>query len=138
MNNKMTISQFARAGGVGIETVRFYHRRGLLPIPQAMKGFYRHYDQTLLQQLRFIRRAQLGGFTLKEIQELLKCDSQKHRQNIQEIARKRLTQLAAHINQLQDIHDVLAQLLQQCEEQDSQAPCPIIQALAGIGSATEV
>ena len=131
MNFSMTISQFARAGGVGIETVRFYHRRGLLPVPVATKGAYRHYDEALLQQLRFIRRAQLGGFTLKEIQELLKYDSKKHRHNVQEITRKRLKQLTAHIKQLQDIHGALAQLLQQCEEQDLQVPCPIMKALAG-------
>ena len=106
-------------------------------IPKATIGSYRHYDETLLQQLRFIRHAQLGGFTLKEIQELLKYDSKKHRHNIQEMTRKRLNQLTVHIKKLQDIHDTLASLLQQCEEQDLQVSCPIIKVLAGAASVTE-
>ncbi len=130
MSDKMTISQFARAGGVGIETVRFYQRRGLLPVPQAVNE-YRHYDGTYLQRLRFIRRAQLGGFTLKEIKELLQYDPLEHRQQIQGIARTRLEQLTNHIRQLENIREALSQLVEQCEKQDSQVVCPIIQALGG-------
>ncbi len=130
MSDKMTISQFARAGGVGLETVRFYQRRGLLPIPKTTNG-YRHYDETILQRLRFIRRAQLGGFTLKEIKELLQYSPLEHRQRIQDIARARLDKLTLHVKQLENIRDALTQLVDQCEKQDPQAICPIMQALDG-------
>ncbi len=128
MKDKITISQFARAGGVGVETVRFYQRRGLLPIPKATNG-YRHYDESLLRRLHFIRRAQLGGFTLKEIQELLQYHLLEHRQQIQGIARTRLNKLITHIGQLENIRDALAQLVEQCEKNNTQGVCPIIQAL---------
>lgn len=130
MTNSMTISQFARAGGVGVETVRFYQRRGLLPLPKAVKTTYREYDETLLQQLRFIRRAQMGGFTLKEIKELITFDPIQDRHHIQNLARIRLSKLTAQITQLQEIHDALYQLVKNCEQEHTQALCPIIQTLA--------
>lgn len=130
MTHSMTISQFARAAGVGVETVRFYHRRGLLPIPQTTHGSYRQYDDALLQQLRFIKRAQLGGFTLKEIKELLHCDPLIHRQQIYNVAKARLTLLSDHIKQLITIHNALEQMVQHCEERSPDMPCPIVEALA--------
>ena len=85
MKDFMTISEFARAGGVGVETIRFYHRRGLLPVPKAMTTTYRTYNIALLQQLRFIRSLQVGGFTLQEIKQLMAYDALYERQKIQDI-----------------------------------------------------
>lgn len=130
MTHSMTISQFAQAGGVGVETVRFYHRRGLLPLPKLkQEDSCRRYDDALLRQLRFIRHAQLGGFTLEEIKKLLQSDPLTDRQNIQEMAKKRLAQLTSHIDQLIHIRNALEQMIQHCEESHLEAPCPIVQAL---------
>ena len=58
---RMTIGNFARAAGVGVETVRYYQRRGLLPVPAALRTAYREYDAELLRRLKFIRRVQADG-----------------------------------------------------------------------------
>ncbi len=68
--SKRTIAAAAREAGVGIETIRYYERRGLIQQPKASGG-YRHYSDHLLRQIRFIRTAQRLGFTLRQIQELL-------------------------------------------------------------------
>ena len=67
----LTIGQLARNGGVGVETVRFYERKGLLAEPDRRPSGYRQYDEDVVDRLRFIRRAKELGFTLNEIKELL-------------------------------------------------------------------
>ena len=88
---KFTISRFAKQGGVSVETVRFYHRRGLLSLPKPDKTRFREYGPCHLQQLRFIRQAQLAGFTLDEIKTLLNLDSIHDRLYIQALAKKQAT-----------------------------------------------
>ena len=66
----LTISQFAAAGDVGVETVRFYQRKGLLPVPDTGAGI-RRYGEADVRRLRFIRMAQRAGFSLEEIRQLL-------------------------------------------------------------------
>src|SRR6185295_13399529 len=95
----MTIAKLARAAEVGVETVRYYQRRGLMPVPRAggQKGTesaFRHYDDAHLQRLMFIRRAQTAGFTLEEIKELLSLDRTRDRARIRLLAGQRLTALA--------------------------------------------
>ena len=88
----MTISQLARGAGVGVETVRYYQRRGLLPDPRPQKTGatgIRHYGPDELRRLRFIRQAQTAGFTLEEIAELLRLDSGNDRARAREMARAR-------------------------------------------------
>ena len=87
----MAISQLARAGGVGVETVRFYQRKGLLDDPRpagrtSVTG-RRHYGPDDLRRLKFIRKAQLAGFTLAEIGELLALDSTGDRPRARAMAR---------------------------------------------------
>ncbi|HEX7307279.1 MerR family transcriptional regulator [Lentzea sp.] len=67
----MRISELARAAGVGISTVRFYERRGLVVPTSRTHGGYRHYDREALRRLKFIRRAQRLGFTLAEVEQIL-------------------------------------------------------------------
>ena len=130
MLNFMTISQFALAAGVGVETVRYYHRCGLLPLPKNTKGAYRQYNNILLEQLRFIRRTQSAGFSLKEIKVLLHYDPVHQRQDIQKMARHKIEQLVIHIQELQQIKDELLQLVHHCESSDPKLPCPIIKEFA--------
>ena len=80
---EMTIAKLARAADVGVETVRYYQRRGLMPVPRAAgKSAYRHYDGGHLQRLFFIRKAQAAGFTLEEIKELLVLDRTRDRARV--------------------------------------------------------
>jgi MerR family mercuric resistance operon transcriptional regulator len=78
----MSISQLARSAGVGVETVRYYQRRGLIDDPRPQKtgvSGVRHYGADEARRLRFIRSAQSAGFTLEEIAELLRLDSSGER-----------------------------------------------------------
>ena len=124
----MTISQLARDAGVGVETVRYYQRRGLLPDPRPQKtgaAGIRHYGPDELRRLRFIRQAQTAGFTLEEIAELLRLDSGNDRPRAREMARARIATLDAQIAELQRARKSLAGLAKECAS-GSSGPCPII------------
>jgi MerR family transcriptional regulator, mercuric resistance operon regulatory protein len=128
----MTIAAFARAGGVGVETVRYYQRRGLLRTParsggNALSGGIRRYDEADLQRLRFIRSAQTAGFTLEEIDELLRLDAGLDRTRARELANERLAALEAKIAELQAARASLQRLARACGAK-STGPCPIISA----------
>jgi MerR family copper efflux transcriptional regulator len=72
MPQRRTIGRLAREAGVGVETIRFYERRGVLPRPpRPADGGYRHYDDEALRILRYVRLAQALGFTLKDVETLL-------------------------------------------------------------------
>ncbi len=125
----MTIGKLAAAGGVGVETIRYYQRRGLLAEP-VRDGGVRRYDETYLHRLRFIRSAQIGGFTLAEIGELLSLDATDDRIRAHQMATARLKQLDIKISQLQKARRALQHLEKECSS-SSQGPCPIIEAFAG-------
>ena len=77
--NSDTIGGLAKAAGVGVETVRYYQRRGLLPEPPRPHGEVRRYGDDDVRRLRFIRSAQAAGFTLAEIGELIALDASDDR-----------------------------------------------------------
>lgn len=126
--NGYTIAKFAEAAGVGVETVRYYQRRGLLPVPQAHQTSYRRYDQSLVQRLRFIRKAQAAGFTLTEIRELMRLDRTGDRLRIQKIAAAKLAELETRIRELKKASQALKTLVHHCEHTKPGTPCPIIEA----------
>ena len=99
----LTIGELAAAGGVGVETIRFYQRRDLLRTP-ARGGGIRHYGGENVRRLRFIRQAQAAGFTLEEIRELLELDAGEDRSRAR---------------------DALPRLASECGE-GSTGPCPIL------------
>ncbi|HEY2682706.1 MAG TPA: MerR family transcriptional regulator [Steroidobacteraceae bacterium] len=121
-----TIAGFARQGGVSVETVRFYQRRGLLEIPSRSAGG-RRYGVKDGERLQFIRSAQSAGFTLEEIKELLSLDQSRDRARIQKLTRARIESLDQKITQLKLARDALAGLSRQCSASRS-GPCPIIAA----------
>jgi MerR family mercuric resistance operon transcriptional regulator len=124
----LTISQLARSAGVGVETVRYYQRRGLLPDPRPRKtaaAGTRHYGPDEARRLRFIRSAQAAGFTLEEIAELLRLDSSGDRPRAREMARTRIAALDARIAALERAREALSKLAHECANGDA-GPCPII------------
>ncbi|MFZ6720861.1 MerR family transcriptional regulator [Undibacterium sp. Ji49W] len=127
--DQYTIGQLAKAAGVGVETVRYYQRRNLLPVPEVATGF-RTYPANLAERIRFIKRAQELGFSLDEIANLLMLEDGNDRQAIRDVAQERLTQVQAKLADLHRMEDMLTGLIQQCASSDQQAQCPIIQALA--------
>ena len=96
---EMTIGKLAAAGSVGVETIRFYQRRGLLMTPKKHVGV-RHYGEDDLRRLRFIRQAQTAGFTLEEIKELMDLDAGDDRETARQLAKVRLEALEARIAEL--------------------------------------
>jgi MerR family transcriptional regulator, mercuric resistance operon regulatory protein len=126
MKNTMTIAGLAKAVSVGVETVRYYQRRGLLSIPEAI-GAVRHYGPDDLRRLRFIRRAQGAGFTLEEITELLALDRTEDRTRIHAMAAERIVALDAKIHELEVSRTALERLRATCASGKGGA-CPIIEA----------
>ena len=92
-----TIGGLAKAAGVGVETVRYYQRRGLLPEPPRPPGEVRRYGEADVKRLRFIRSAQAAGFTLNEIGELLDLSLSDDRPRARELADARVAELDAKI-----------------------------------------
>jgi MerR family mercuric resistance operon transcriptional regulator len=124
----MTIAKLAAGAGVGVETVRYYQRRGLMPVPRAGGDrAYRFYDEGHLRRLRFIRRAQAAGFTLEEIGELLALDRTAERGRVRELAGRRLEALARQAEELEASRRGLKRLLAACKGGEA-GPCPIIEA----------
>ena len=121
-----TIAGFAREGGVGVETVRYYQRRGLLPVPRKSGGI-RRYGEEDVRRLRFIRTAQGAGFTLEEISALLALEATNDRRRVRALATERIAALDAKIAQMKDARDVLAKLARQCAA-GTKGPCPILAA----------
>lgn len=127
----MTISGLARAGGVSVETVRYYQRRGLLATPQrGEQGAIRRYDDGDARRLGFIRAAQAAGFTLEQIGELLHLDAGQDRARARALAAERIAALDAKIAQMQAARTALQRLARQCHASD-EGPCPIIAAFEG-------
>lgn len=125
--NSDTIGGLARAAGVGVETVRYYQRRGLLPEPPRPPGEVRRYGDLDLKRLRFIRSAQAAGFTLNEIKELLDLDAADDRARARELAQARVAAIDAKIEELRQARDALAGLASACARKRG-GDCPILTA----------
>ncbi|MGV3458603.1 MerR family transcriptional regulator [Sphingomonas sp.] len=122
----MTIGGLARTAGVGVETVRFYQRRGLLNEPSRAGGV-RRYGPADVARLRFIRAAAGAGFTLAQIAELLKLDAGEDRARAQELARERIAAIDAQMVRLAEARAALAGLAARCAAGEGDG-CPILTA----------
>jgi MerR family copper efflux transcriptional regulator len=127
-----TIGEIARRVGIGVETVRFYEREGLVAPPPRSEAGYRLYPEEAVERLRFVRRAKELGFTLEQIRGLLQlrvgegaaCDAARG------VAVARLEDVEARIADLRRIADALSRLITACEVQEGGSDCPILAALA--------
>ncbi len=129
----LTISQLARSAGVGVETVRFYQRRGLIndPRPRLRSGTgRRHYGGEDVERLRFIRQAQVAGFSLAEIAELMELDAGSDRARARELARARIADIDTRIAALTEARSRLDALAGACARGEGDG-CPIIAAFHG-------
>ncbi len=127
----MTIGKVAKQSGVGVETVRFYEREGLLEEPPRRPSGYRQYPQDTVERLRFIKRAKELGFSLKEVKELLalriapgtSCGQIKKR------AAAKVEDIEDRIRSLQRMKRALKKLAAACSGNGSVSHCPILDAL---------
>ena len=125
--NSDTIGGLAAAAGVGVETVRYYQRRGLLPEPPRPHGEVRRSCAEDVKRLRFIRSAQAAGFTLNEIKELLDLDASDDRARARALAQARVAALDERIEELRRAREALAALASACASK-GRGPCPILTA----------
>ncbi|MCR5869716.1 MerR family transcriptional regulator [Sphingomonas sp. J344] len=120
----MTIGSLARTAGVGVETIRFYQRRGLLNEPSRAGGV-RRYGPADAARLRFIRTAAGAGFTLAQIGELLTLDAGEDRARAQALARERIAAIDAQMNRLAEARSALEGLAARCAAGEGKG-CPIL------------
>lgn len=133
MPRSLTISPLARQAGVGIDTVRYYERLGLLPEPPRRASGYRVYPADTLQRLQFIRRAKNLGFSLEEIKELLEMSRQSEHgvPAVKASAAAKLKDVEERIAELSRMRDGLRQLVEACPGHGAAQDCPILNALSG-------
>ncbi|GHA83349.1 MerR family transcriptional regulator [Cognatilysobacter bugurensis] len=134
---ELTIAGLARTGGVGVETVRYYQRRGLLAVPARGAGrapATRRYGEDDVRRLRFIRAAQAAGFTLEQIDALMQLDRAEDRAPAHALAVERIAALDAKIAELTRARDGLQRLARRCTGEGA-GPCPILSAFEPESSA---
>jgi len=127
----LTIGLVARRAGVGVETVRFYERQGLVEEPPRRMSGYREYDEEVVSRLGFIRRAKELGFTLKEIKELLSLrrDPSTPAADVRRQAEAKIADIEAKIEMLQKMKKALEKLTSACRGHATSAECPLLHAL---------
>lgn len=125
----ITIGQLAESAEVNVETIRYYHRIGLLPRPAREFGGIRRYSADDLKRVRFVRRAQALGFSLDEVALLLELSDGRHCAETRALAEKKLAMVAAKITDLAAIQKALMGLVSQCSKGGRGRGCPVIDAL---------
>lgn len=127
----MTRGEVADRAGVNRETVRYYEQRGLIPEPPRTDGDYRTYDETYVERIRFIKRAQELGFTLNEIEELLtlRVDPETDCGAVKQRAEAKLADVETKIHDLERIRAALTSLAASCQGRGPTSDCPILDAM---------
>ena len=128
----LTIGRLAQAAGVGVDTVRFYERSGLLPRPHRRASGYRTYDADDVRRLRFIRRAKALGFSLEEIAELLSLERRRGEATARAkaVAARKLVDVELKIAELSGLQAALQALVQACPGEGAPECCPILRSLS--------
>lgn len=132
-DQSLTIGALARSAGVGIETIRFYQRKGLLRRPEKRYGAIRRYGHSDVVRLKFIKSAQRLGFSLDEIAQLLGLDDGTGCEQAAEIAAHRLEDVRMRLKDLSRMEDALSRLLKQCRTHPDDLSCPLIAELQDCG-----
>ncbi|MCB1690147.1 MAG: MerR family DNA-binding protein [Halioglobus sp.] len=133
----MTIGKLARLAEVGVDTVRYYERLGLLPQAKRAESGYRLYSQVDVDRLSFIRRAKTLGFSLEDIAELLTLNAAAgDRAEVKRLSEQRLDSIELKIRELMAIRDALASLVTRCSGRGPIKSCPIIEGVLAQGLCT--
>ena len=126
-----TIGQVAKKAGVGVETIRFYEREGLLEEPPRRASGYRLYSEQVVKRIYFIKRAKLLGFSLKEITELLmlRVDVQTSCEEVKQRTEAKIAEVERKLVELQRMRQALLQVASLCTGQGPASACPMLDAL---------
>jgi DNA-binding transcriptional MerR regulator len=127
----LSIGEVAREAGVNIQTLRYYERRGLLRAPRRSEGGHRQYPAESVRLIRFIKRAQDLGFTLKEVEGLVALRETRGRDpvKVRKMAAAKLAAVEEKIGQLRAIREAVATLIDSCDCRGQAIECPILEAL---------
>lgn len=126
LNQALTIGRLASLAGVNVETIRYYQRRELLPEPKKPLGSVRHYSESDVSRIHFIKSAQRLGFTLEEVALLLKLEDGIHCAEAREIAEQKLVSVREKLADLKSIETTLAELVNKCDISGGSICCPLI------------
>jgi Hg(II)-responsive transcriptional regulator len=131
--NGLTIGRLAKQAGLGIETVRFYERQGLIEPPPRTDSNYRIYPEEEVGRLKFIKRAKDLGFTLKEIKELFELQNDPHatKADIKKRTIEKIEDIKKKVRDLSRIQEALEHLAGACDGHGPLSECPILDALTG-------
>ena len=129
LHSDLTISAFATAAGVNVETIRFYQRRGLISEPVRPFGKIRRYGASDVARVRFVKSAQALGFSLDEISGLLRLEDGTHCDEARVAAEEKLVRIRVKLGDLLRIERVLGKLVEECGAVTGRVRCPLISAL---------
>jgi len=129
--SNLTIGALAKNAGVGVETIRFYERQGLIEQPQKPIGSFRHYSEDVVKRVRFIRRAKELGFSLQEIDELLNLslESGQNCNEVRTLTEAKILDISCKIDSLEKMKKALSRLVLACDKQNQTQICPIIESI---------
>ena len=127
--SNLSIGQLAKRGGVGIDTVRYYERDGLLSPAGRLPSGYRRYGEPEIRRLRFIRRAKALGFSLEDIRALLALSAERSVAQVKRRAQEKLADIERRIEELERIRGGLRTLIDACPGHGRAEACPILAAL---------
>jgi len=133
MSSNLTIGGVAKAAGVNVETIRYYQRLKLLEEPARPLGGVRRYAEDAIERVRFIKRAQELGFSLTEIQRLLRLGDPQSCGEARALASEKLALVESRVADLQRLRGVLKELIGRCDRRRGKVACPIIESLARQG-----
>jgi len=124
----MKIGEIAKRSGVGIETIRYYEREGLLLEPERRPSGYRQYAESTVERLEYIRRAKELGFTLAEVRELLELSFTAHAgcDHIRQRAEAKVADIEEKIRSLQQMKRSLGKIVERCRAKNSSDDCPLV------------
>ena len=127
----LTIGRVATRARVNIQTVRYYERRGLIPPPSRTPSGYRQFSDDAVARIRFIKRAQDLGFSLKEIAGLLalRVDHETACGAVEQKTRAKIALVQQKIRELEGMKAALERLVAACETREPTGDCPIIETL---------
>lgn len=127
----MRIGEVASRAGVHVETLRYYERRGLLPEPARAASGYRRYPDDSVQIVRFIKRAQQLGFSLDDIEGLLRLagGAPGSCREVRALARGKIADLEERIESLQTMRRALQALVDTCHRRAGDRECPLIEEI---------
>ena len=127
--DRLTIGRLAARAQVNVETIRYYQRRGLLPMPERPLGGIRHYGLPEVSRLQFIRRAQAVGFSLADVGDLLQLKGRHACERTLQMTVEKLAEVRSRMVELQHLESELAELVRQCEGSATGECCPALDRL---------